>query len=158
MVDVIFGVVAKLRDAPPSRSRGIALAMSSASRAALVIWVILPFNAVIFVAKHLDAPLSRLLNLALAIFVAVAKLLVEALLDGFVGVVDVILGGVAKLLVVQLGCIALAISSASPAPQIIWVILPFMAVIFACGCRIDEVFVAVAELFVLPHSRRLRIR
>ena len=64
-----------------------------------------------------------------------AKLLVEALLDGFVGVVDVILGGVAKLLVLQLGCIALAISSASPAPLIIWVILPFMAVIFVVAVK-----------------------
>ena len=65
MVDVIFGVVAKLRDAPLSRSRGIALAMSSASRAALVSYVLQPFIFVIFVvvAKLLVEALSRRLRL-----------------------------------------------------------------------------------------------
>jgi hypothetical protein len=80
VAEVTFGVVAKLRDAPLSRSRSIALGMSSASRAALVIWVLQPFISVIFV--------------------VVAKLLVEALslVFGFAGVVGVIFGVVAELL------------------------------------------------------------
>ena len=101
MVDVIFGVVAKLRDAPPSRSRGIALTMSSSSR--------LPYISVIFVvAKHLDAPLSRRLWLCWTTWSLRSLLWWPSFMlrrfhgvFGFAGVVDVIFGAVAAKLPVE---------------------------------------------------------